>query len=209
MILILLKSLLLGFLFTLPVGPTGLLCLRKILQLGPLNGFMLGLSQALAILIFGIVAIFSLGFTSAFIIKYQFWFQLIGGLALIGFGGKIFFSKNSAITHKAISKKGFIGDFFSIFLLIMTNPPAWLAFLAIFTALGLYRLSTAFEKVEMISGILIGSLLSWALICLCFAGYKTNATLKVMTWINRSAGIFLAGCGVAVCVTAILTTVYK
>jgi threonine/homoserine/homoserine lactone efflux protein len=204
MILIALKSLLLGFLVTLPVGPVGILCLRKILQLGPLKGFILGLSQALAIFIFGIISVFSLDLISESIIKYQFWFRLIGGLALIGFGIKIFFSDSSAITNKASSEKGFIADFFSIAALTLTSPPSWLAFLGIFAVLGLYRATTLLEHLEISVGVLIGSILSWLLVCLCFAGYKKNATRKVMTWINRSAGIFLVGFGIAVGISAFL-----
>jgi len=203
MILVLLKSLLLGFLVTMPVGPVGILCLRKILQLGPSYGFILGLSQALVLFIFGIVTIFSLHLISDYIIKYQFWLRMMGGLVLIGFGVKIFFSQSSATTNKTISKKGFIKDFFTIVFLLLTNPPAWLAFLAIFTFLELYRATTLIEHIELIFGILIGSIFSWVLICLCFTGYKINTTKKVTTWINRSAGTFLVGFGVAVSASAI------
>jgi threonine/homoserine/homoserine lactone efflux protein len=62
--------------------------------------------------------------------------------------------------------------------------------------------TTFFEHIEIIFGILIGSIFSWALVCVCFVGYKKNATKKVMTWINRSAGTFLVGFGVAVCISA-------
>jgi threonine/homoserine/homoserine lactone efflux protein len=202
MILILLKSLLLGFLITLPLGPIGILCLRKIFQVGALYGFILGLGQALAIFIFAILATCSLGIISDFIIKYQFWFRLLGGFAMIGFGVKIFFSKNS--TNKTICKKGLVRDFFSIACLMLTNPPGLLAFIALFAVLGLYQVTPFWEHAEIIFGILIGSILSWLLVCVCFAGYKKNATAKVMTWINRSAGTFLTGFGIGICISAIL-----
>lgn len=204
MTLIILKSLFLGFLITLPTGPIGILCLRKILLLGPLRGFILGLSQTLALLVFGVLAAFSLKGISELLITYQFWLRLIGGLVLIGFGAIIFFSKCSATTHQPVSRKGFISDFISIVFLMISNPPAWLTFLAVFTGLGLYRITSPFEHIEMIFGILIGSVFSWALISLCFVGHKTNTNRKVMTWINRSAGIFLAGFGIAVCISAYL-----
>lgn len=203
MLLIALKSLALGFLVTLPVGPVGILCLRKIFQLGPLKGFILGLSQTVAIFIFGIITVYSLELISESIVKYQFWLRLIGGLVLIGFGIKIFFSKSSPITNKAGLEKGFIGDFFSLAALTLTSPPTWLAFLGIFAVLGLYRVTTLFEHIEVILGVLIGSILSWLLVCLCFAGYKKNANRRVMTWINRSAGVFLFGFGIAICISAI------
>jgi len=93
MIPLILKSILFGFLITLPVGPIGILCLRKILQLGALFGFILGLSQLFAIFIFSIIITFGMNLVSDFIIKYEFCFRLISGLILIGFGVKIFFLK--------------------------------------------------------------------------------------------------------------------
>ena len=132
MILIVLKSSALGFFFTLPLGPIGLLCSRKILQFGRLYDFILGLSQVLVIFIYSIITILSLGWFSDFLIKYQFWIRLIGGLVLIGFGIKIFFASISAAHKKDISKKRFIADFFSIAGLMFVSPHALLVFLAFF-----------------------------------------------------------------------------
>ncbi len=204
MILIILKSLLLGLFFTLPLGPIGVLCIRKILQFGRSYGFILGLSQVFVILAYSIIAVLSLGRFSDFIVKYQIWIRLIGGLVLVGFGIKIFFSKSSAITKKAASKKKFIADFFSIAGLMLVSPHTILVFLAFFAVLELYKAATFIQHIEVILGILIGSILSWSLVCVCFAGYKTKTTLKVMTWINRCVGISLFVFGIAVCISAVL-----
>lgn len=202
MIYILLKSLLLGFLITLPLGPIGILCLRRILQLGPLKGFISGLSQTLGLFILSIIIIFSLGVISDYMIKYQFWILLVGGVMLIVFGAKILFSKSSKITNKITSKKGFIADFFSTTLFMLINPATLLAFFVFSAILELYTTTRFLERIEMIFGILIGSFISWALVCLCFVRYKKNATRNVMTWINRSAGACLVGFGIAVCASA-------
>jgi threonine/homoserine/homoserine lactone efflux protein len=204
MIHIILKSLFLGFLFTLPLGPIGILCMRKILQFGRLYGFSLGLCQVFVIFIYSIITILSLGLVSDFIIKYQFWIRLIGGFVLIVFGVKILFSKSSAVTKNVISKKGFIADFFSIAGLMLISPHSLLVFLVFFAVLELYSATTFLEHIEIIFGILIGSIFSWALVCLCFVGYKKNTHRKVMTWINRSMGILLVSFGIAVCISAIL-----
>jgi|HubBroStandDraft_4_1064222.scaffolds.fasta_scaffold130241_1 threonine/homoserine/homoserine lactone efflux protein len=204
MILIILKSLLLGLFFTLPLGPIGVLCIRKILQFGRLYGFILGLSQVFVIFAYSIIAILSLNWLSDLIMNYQFWIRLVGGLVLIGFGIQIFFSKSSAITKKDVSKKRFIADFFSIAGLMLVSPHTILVFLAFFAVLDFYKAATFIQHIEVIFGILIGSIFSWALVCVCFAGYKTKTTLKAMTWINRSVGISLFGFGIVACISAIL-----
>lgn len=205
MLMIALKSFILGFLVTLPVGPIGVLCLRKIFELGPIRGFILGLSQALAIFTFAIISVFSLELISESIFKYQFWLRVIGGIALIGFGIKIFFSQSSAIINKATAERGFIADFFSLAALTLSSPPTWLAFLGIYAVLDLYRITTFGEHLEFTLGILIGSVVCWLLVCLCFIGYKKKASRKVMTWINRTTGIFLVGFGIAICISAFST----
>lgn len=200
--ILILKGFLLGFLFTLPLGPIGILCVRKIFQGGRLYGFILGLSQVFVILTYCIIAILSLVWFSDFIIKYQFWLELIGGLVLIGIGIKIFFSKTSPITEKNISKKRFIADLFSIVGLMLVSPQTLLSFLAFFAILELYKAATFFQHIEIILGILIGSIFSWVLVWVCFAGYKIKNTEKVLTWVNRSAGIFLVSFGIVVCISA-------
>lgn len=200
--MIILKSLFLGLFFTLPFGPIGVLCVRKILQFGRLYGFFVGFSQIFVICIYSIIAILSLDGFSGFITKYQFWLRLVGSFVLIGCGIKIFFSKSSEIAEKNISKKRFIVDFISIGGLMLASPHTLLGFLAFFAGLELYKAATFFQHIEVIFGILIGSIFSWTLVCLCFAGYKIKTTQKIMIWINRSAGVLLVGFGIVVCITA-------
>ena len=179
-----------------------MLCIRKILEYGRLYGFLLGLSQALVIFAYSIIAVLSIGWFADFIAKYQLWLRLISGLALLAFGVIIFFSKSAAIEKRTPSKKGFIADFFSIAGLMLIGPQTLLMFLALFAVLQLYEAATLLQHIAVVLAILLGSLLSWTLVCICFAGYKTVATQKVLTWINRSVGVLLVGFGVAVCLSA-------
>lgn len=199
MISIFLKSLAIGFLILLPLGPIGILCLRRILQLGPLQGFILGLGQVLAVFLLNIIIVFGLGVISDYMIQYQSWILGIGGAVLIVFGVKIFFSKSFKTINKIPSQKKFIIDFFSIAFFTLINPGTLLAFIVLSAILDLYTTTRLLERITMIFGILTGSLISWALVCLCFIKYKKNITQNAMTWINRFIGVCLALFGIAVC----------
>ncbi len=59
-----LKRLILGFSIAAPVGPIGILCIRRTLQFGRLSGFFSGLGAAAADCIYGIIAAFGLTFVS-------------------------------------------------------------------------------------------------------------------------------------------------
>lgn len=59
-----LKGIILGFSIAAPVGPIGILCIRKTLQFGRLSGLFSGLGAAMADSIYAIFAAFGLTFIS-------------------------------------------------------------------------------------------------------------------------------------------------
>lgn len=61
---IFLKGIVLGFSIAAPVGPIGILCIRKTLQFGRLSGLFYGLGAAIADSIYAILAAFGLTFVS-------------------------------------------------------------------------------------------------------------------------------------------------
>ena len=88
-----LKGIVLGFSIAAPVGPIGILCIRRTLQFGRFSGLFSGLGAAAADVVYAVIAAFGLTFISNFLIAGQFWFQLIGGFFLIYLGWKTFFGK--------------------------------------------------------------------------------------------------------------------
>ena len=69
------KGAALGFAIAAPVGPIGILCIRKTVQFGRFSGFCSGLGAAVADAIYAIIAAFGLTFVSDFLIQGQFWFS--------------------------------------------------------------------------------------------------------------------------------------
>ena len=88
-----LKGLILGFAIAAPVGPIGVLCIRRSLADGQLSGFATGLGAATADALYGCVAAFGLTAVSGFLVKQQFWLGLIGGIFLCYLGMRTFFAK--------------------------------------------------------------------------------------------------------------------
>jgi len=86
----LLKGILLGFSIAAPVGPIGVLCIRRTLSLGILNGFISGLGAATADSIYGGMATFGITIISNFLLESQIYLHLIGGLFLMYLGYKTF-----------------------------------------------------------------------------------------------------------------------
>ena len=130
------KGLILGFAIAAPVGPIGILCIRRTLQFGRFSGLFSGLGAAAADMVYAIIAAFGLTFISNVLIAGRFWMQLIGGLFLLYLGWKTYFSpvcdKTGTVSHTSLWN-----DFVSTFFLTITNPMTILSFLAIFAGFGL------------------------------------------------------------------------
>ncbi|HQX76819.1 MAG TPA: LysE family transporter, partial [Thermoflexales bacterium] len=89
---VLLRSIALGFGIAAPVGPIGLLCIRRTLAQGRAYGLATGLGAATADAFYGAVAAFGLSVISNALTGQQFWLKLIGGAFLCYLGAKTFLS---------------------------------------------------------------------------------------------------------------------
>ena len=81
--MMILKGLIIGLSIAAPVGPIGILCIRRTLNQGRLHGFISGVGAATADAVYGTVAAFGLTIVSQFLIDQRLWIQLAGGLFLI------------------------------------------------------------------------------------------------------------------------------
>ena len=90
------KGIILGFSIAAPVGPIGLLCIRRTLAQGRASGFATGLGAAAADCAYGFVAAFGLTAVSGLLVSHQWWFRLLGGLFLCYLGISTFLSRPAA-----------------------------------------------------------------------------------------------------------------
>ena len=87
---LLLKGALVGVIIAVPVGPVGVLCIRRTILHGRLAGFVSGLGAATADAIFGIIAGFGLTFIADLLLDFQNWLRLAGAAFLLYFGVSAF-----------------------------------------------------------------------------------------------------------------------
>ena len=129
------KGAVIGFAIAAPVGPIGLLCIRRTLAEGRLIGLVSGLGAATADAIYGLVAGFGLTAVSGFLIGQGFWLRVIGGAFLCWLGARIFVSE-PATKAASVDGRGLVGAYASTLALTLTNPTTILSFVAIFAGLG-------------------------------------------------------------------------
>ena len=199
----LLKGLLIGFSIAAPVGPIGVLCIRRTLADGRLAGLLSGLGAASADALYGCVAGFGLTVVSNFLISQQNWIRLVGGLFLIFLGIKTLLAKPAGEAAQ-VQKKGLPGAFVSTFLLTLTNPMTILSFTAVFAGLGLASSVGDFSSAGiLVLGVFCGSAAWWLLLSGIVGFVREKFNYKVMIWVNRISGLIIVGFGV-VALTSLL-----
>jgi threonine/homoserine/homoserine lactone efflux protein len=191
----LIKGIIIGFSIAAPVGPIGVLCIRRTLTRGRLSGLVSGLGATTADGFYGVVAAFGLTIISNIIVGQQFWFRLVGGLFLLYLGIKIFSSKPAE--KSASDKNGnLLSDYVSTLFLTITNPMTILSFAAIFAGLGLGNSNGNFiSATSMVLGVILGSALWWIILSsgvnLLRSKFNTNY-LKFVNWISGTIIIVFA-----------------
>ena len=136
--MIFLKGILIGFAVAAPVGPIGLLCIRRTLWGGHLAGFTAGLGAAAADTLFGFVAAFGLALVWDVLMANANWFALGAGIVLIYIGIMEWRSRpKDPLLTAPQTAVGLVGGFVSTFLLTLCNPLTILSFAAIFAGFGI------------------------------------------------------------------------
>jgi threonine/homoserine/homoserine lactone efflux protein len=191
----LLRGLLIGFSIAAPVGPIGVLCIRRTLADGRVSGLVSGLGAATADAVYGSIAGFGLAFISNFLVSQQVWLRLIGGAFLCYLGSKTILAQPSE--QVAVSRgKELLSAYGSTFLLTLTNPLTILSFVAIFAGLGLAGTGGQYAGAGiLVLGVFMGSALWWFLITAGVGLFREKFNTRGLQWVNWISGAIILGFG--------------
>ncbi len=159
----LLKGMVIGLAIAAPVGPIGLLCMRRSLEQGRAAGLATGLGAASADAAYGAVAAFGLTAISGALVAQQLWLNLGGGIFLVYLGVRTAFSAPAAAAGTP-PVMGLLRAYSSTLLLTLTNPLTIMSFAAVYAGLGLNAGGSAGAAVGVVSGVFLGSALWWLLL---------------------------------------------
>ncbi|MDB5406406.1 MAG: lysine transporter LysE [Rhodospirillales bacterium] len=194
----LLKGIAVGFVIAVPVGPVGVLCVRRTIFEGRLFGFVSGLGAASADTIFGIIAGFGLTVVSNLLLDYQGWLRSLGGLFLVYIGIR---ALRQGAVHEAPPEKNaenLFAAYLSTFVLTITNPVTILAFLGIFAAVGFTGSEATVGRAAMlVAGVFLGSLIWWLGLSLGAGLFRQSIGETHLVWLNRASGTILTLSGIA------------
>jgi threonine/homoserine/homoserine lactone efflux protein len=182
-----------GLIIAAPVGPVNVLCIRRTLEKGWKSGIVSGFGAAFADTLYGAVAGFSISLVIQFLLREEFWIRLIGGILLMGIGVVYYFKAPGSL--KGGKDSSAHSDFVSALLLTATNPTTVLSFLAVLATLGLGRHRPLWQTSFLVAGIFCGSMAWWVILASGVNLLRGKVTDRTMGWMNRVAGIAIAGFG--------------
>jgi threonine/homoserine/homoserine lactone efflux protein len=194
---LLLKGLLIGLSIAAPVGPIGLLCIKRSLNDGMAAGLATGLGAATADGFYGAVAGFGLASISGFLMAEQTLLRLAGGLVLIWLGVASF--RKRAVAEKTIKDgRGLLTAYATTVFLTLTNPSTIISFVAVFASVGLSETAGSYAKAtSFVAAVFTGSALWWLALSSAVSLVRTRVTEGTIRWIDRASGLVLVGFGVS------------
>jgi threonine/homoserine/homoserine lactone efflux protein len=194
MLVTLLKSLLVGFGASIPLGPVGVLVVQRTLSKGRLSGFVSGMGATMADTFFSSLAILSLAFIVMLFEKNRNLFLILGGIIVIAIGIKIYLTNPIKDVRKKKGGNRLIGDFISVFMLTISNPGAIFLILGLFAMVGLHtdQQSGVVTIAVALAGVFIGATLWWFTLSTVISKYRRRFRIKQLWLINRIAGAVMA-----------------
>ena len=193
---LLLEGIIIGFAIAAPVGPIGVLCIRRALAERRTSGLVSGLGAATADAVCGSVAALGLTFVTDLLMGGESWLRLAGGAFLVFLGVRMFLARPAERATPA-GRSGLMGVYASTLLLTLTNPTTIFSFAAIFAGLGAGDASgDALPAMLLVPGVFFGSAMWWLVLGGAVGLFRTKLSTRGVRWVNTVSGIVIAAFGV-------------
>jgi threonine/homoserine/homoserine lactone efflux protein len=192
-----LEGTIIGFAIAAPVGPIGVLCIRRTLADGRTSGLVSGLGAATADAVYGSVAALGLTFVTEFLVGGEAWLRLVGGAFLVFLGVRTFLARPAGGAVPAAGS-GLAGAYASTFFLTLANPTTILSFVAIFAGLGVAEDANgdALPAMLLVLGVFLGSAAWWFVLSGATSFLRAVLSARGLRWVNRISGTVIAAFGV-------------
>ena len=186
----LLRGILIGLLFGLPVGAVGTMTVQRTWSSGVKAGLFTGLGSSIADCFYACVGVFGLTLISDFLLKYQVIINIFGGGFVLFMGIRLLMKKESTAGAKAGSMIP-VKLFLSSSAVGITNPAAILTFLFAFSYFGISGDAELPQGVMLVCGVFIGTYIWWGMLSAVTNVVKKKTEKFDFRYMNRIFGMIL------------------
>jgi threonine/homoserine/homoserine lactone efflux protein len=192
---LLIKGIAFGFAVAAPVGPIGLLCIKRTLDHGRAAGLASGFGAATADAVYGMIVATGLAITGLLVsyavplkIGGGFLLACLGLISLYSFGSK---SKGNTSAPDASPAKHVLSAFSTTFVLTLSNPMTILTFIALISGIGASASALPGTAYRLVLGVFIGSALWWLLLVQGTLFARSKIKLSVLRYVDLLSGLIL------------------
>lgn len=195
----LLQGLIVGISIAAPIGPIGVLCIRRTLSHGKWLGFVSGLGIATAHAIYGLLSVFGLSIISHFLAGKHMWLHLFGGVYLCFLGFRMCI-RQALQSDNTYSTGSLFQSYLSSLLITLTNPVTFLSFTTMFTGIGMMQhASNHLANCFIVSGVFLSSAGWWFVLSSLIGLCRQRLKPQMILWLNRLSGILIFFFGLMYC----------
>jgi threonine/homoserine/homoserine lactone efflux protein len=194
---VLLQGWIVGFIIASPIGPIGVLCIRRCVANGRLVGLFTVLGAATADAIYGLIAGLGLTAVSAVLFAHRVPLRIGSGLFLLVLGGRMLRTESPAAARRPGPAPGSLpAAYLSTLVLMLANPFIIVSFLAVFAALGLHLGEIGGGGgAWLFSGIFLGSAAWWIVFSLATGWLRGRLREGGLRVFNLAAGGLICAFG--------------
>lgn len=200
----LIKGILIGLLFGMPIGAVGAMTVQRTYSYGFKAGLMTGLGSSVADCFYACVGAFGLTVVSDFLMHYQIVINTFGGILIFIMGFKLIVGKHNEVPTLENQVSDRIEMFLSSFAVGITNPAAIVTFLFAFSYFGITEQTGWSNGILLVAGVFIGTYIWWGALSAFVNHIKNKKEAINLYYMNKVFGTILILFGALVFVKNIL-----
>ena len=196
---LLVKGFLIGIIVSAPLGPVGVMCIRRTLNKGRWHGFLTGMGASVSDLVYALITAYGMSFVYDFIndAHTMFILQVAGSVLLFIFGVHTFRSNPHAYRNNPMEKmrtipitKGKLAyNSATGFALAISNPLIILLFVALFARMSFVLPELMpYERIAGYAAIWVGALVWWFMITTLVNKLRNRFDVRGIWILNRVIG---------------------
>lgn len=186
----LLKGVLIGILFGVPIGAVGVMSMQRTLTHGIWAGIATGMGSSIADVLYASVVAFGFTFISDMLLRNQTVINIVGGSIIFIIGMNIILKKNQQV--ETIPK---VADdvkiFLQSFVIGITNPAAILSFIFACTCFEISGQMDLFDGIQLVFGVFTGTMIWWVILAVVTNALKNKMGEQRLKNINKVFGVIL------------------
>lgn len=192
--ILVMRGAVIGFSVAAPIGPNGMLCIRRTLAYGRIAGLMSGLGASTVHAAYAAVAALGLAVVTNALTGSGLLLHALGGAFLCYLGLKAFRARPDA--NARCGERDLLGIFLSTIVLTLANPLTIISFSALLSGSGLAgSTGGGLSTLLLVFGVMLGSVTWWCALSGGTSMLRRYVTASRLAWINKLSGAMVGGVG--------------